>query len=106
MRPSKIVSNLPIFLLLSVHCSIQEISNEDRADTGWDIVLIGTLDGKVHGLEASDGTLKWTMETGGCLVRLCHLEYRSGTVGCTVGCVSHRMFEIDIIGSRSKGQRN
>ena len=42
--------------------------SQESDELGRDIILIGTLDGKIHGLEANDGTLKWTMDTGGCMV--------------------------------------
>ncbi len=70
MRKNQITSILPLFLLFSDLYGFAEPSDGNSNGLFSDIVLIGTLDGKNHGLEAEDGTIKWSMETGGCLVRI------------------------------------
>ena len=54
------------FLLAA--CIAELALGKSKSTDEWDIMVIGTLDGKLHGLDANDGSLRWTMETGGCLV--------------------------------------
>ncbi len=66
-----VVANLQTLFFFSV-ISLVHIDVSYSSSNGpskWDMIIVGTLDGKLHGLEAIDGTVKWTLDTGGSLVR-------------------------------------